>query len=209
MTFPNLRAHHPQARAVLEFWLQDAMDHGWPSQDLGKLWFGGGAALDRDIENRFGDLVRDALAGGLVPWEAWPLDRLALVVLLDQFTRNVFRSQSQAFAGDPRAQRLSQEAIRQQWDAELPLAGRVFLTMPLMHAENLAMQDACVKRFRELLADAKATHSHALGKNLESALQHRNIIAEFGRFPHRNTTLARSSTALEQEFLRDGPRFGQ
>ena len=84
-------AQLPQARAVLEFWLHDALELGWPSQSLNALWWGGGAELDRDIEGRFGHLVREAVAGGLTDWETTPLDRLALVLLLDQFTRNVFR----------------------------------------------------------------------------------------------------------------------
>lgn len=194
---------------MLEFWLHDALRLGWPSQDMRALWFGGGAVLDRLIDTRFGHQVRDALSGGLASWEARPLDRLALVILLDQFTRNVFRGQAQAFAGDARAQLLATDALAHGWDAQLPLAGQVFLTMPLMHAETPTMQDECVRRFKQLLTSAAPEHVKALRGHLEAAEKHRDIIAEFGRFPYRNAMLSRASTAREQEFLQTGPRFGQ
>ena len=202
-------AQLPQARAVLEFWLHDALELGWPSQSLNALWWGGGAELDRDIEGRFGDLVREAVAGGLTQWQATPLDRLALVLLLDQFTRNVFRGRHQAFAGDGRAQALAIDALALAWDEQLPLAGRVFLLTPLEHAETMALQDQCVRRFTSLLEGAAAERVQDLREFLKSAQQHRQIIATFGRFPHRNQALGRASSAAEQEFLQHGPRFGQ
>ena len=206
---PHKPAPLPQARAVLEFWLHDALELGWPSQNLDRLWWGGGAELDRDIESRFGNLVREAVAGGLQDRETTPLDRLALVLLLDQFTRNVFRGRPEAFAGDGRAQALAMDALALAWDEKLPLAGRVFLLTPLEHAETLTLQDECVRRFTALLEGNTAGREPALQGFLKSARQHRDIIAVFGRFPHRNQALGRSSSASEQAFLRDGPRFGQ
>lgn len=173
------------------------------------MWFGGGAALDQEINARFGHLVREAVAGGLADWEPRPLDRLALVILLDQFTRNVFRGRAQAFAGDARAQALVTGALANAWDRQLPLAGRVFLYMPLEHAEAIELQGQSVRRFRALLADAAPERIQELQGNLDYAEQHRDIIAEFGRFPHRNAVLGRTSSAREQEFLQNGPRFGQ
>ena len=205
----NARAPEPQARAILEFWLRDGLDLGWPSQSLDSLWWGGGAELDRDIEQRFGDLVREAIAGGLAAWETAPLDRLALVLLLDQFTRNVFRGRPEAFSGDARAQALVTDASAQTWDAALPLAGRVFLNMPLSHAESLPLQDEAVRRCRLLLEAAPSARKQDLGAFVKSAEQHRDIIAAYGRFPHRNAALGRENTAGEQDFLRHGPRFGQ
>ena len=105
--------------------MHNALKSGWPSQSLNALWWGGGAGLDRDIEGRFGDLVRDAVAGGLMEWEATPLDRLALVLLPDQLLRNVFRGRHPAFAGDGRAQALAMDALALAWDEKLPMAGRV------------------------------------------------------------------------------------
>ena len=91
---------------VLRFWLEDGVELGWPSHSLVTLWFAGGATVDRQIRDRFGTLVHQALDGGLTDWEAKPLNRLALVLLLDQFTRNMFRGQARAFAGDARALRV-------------------------------------------------------------------------------------------------------
>ncbi|MEO8389311.1 MAG: DUF924 family protein [Polaromonas sp.] len=194
---------------VLAFWLGDGVEKGWPTQDLGKQWFGGGAQLDEDIKARFETEVRMALGGGLPDWEQPPLSRLALVILLDQFTRNVFRGTGQAFAGDARAQQLVMDAIASGGDLQLPWVGRVFIYMPLMHAESLALQDECVARFSRLMSDAPDTLKQRLQGNLDFAHQHRDIIARFGRFPYRNAAMGRADTPEEADFLLKGPRFGQ
>ena len=149
------------------------------------------------------------MAGGLQDWEAQPLDRLALVILLDQFTRNVFRGTGQAFAGDARAQQLVRQTLARHEDLPLPWVGRVFLYMPLMHAEDLALQDECVARFARLLADAPETLKPRLQGHLDYARQHQDIIARFGRFPYRNAALGRLNSPEEETFLHTGPRFGQ
>ncbi len=200
---------NPDAARVLAFWLEDGLQQGWPSRNLGDKWFGGGAALDQTIARDFGDHVRSALAGELTTWETQPLERLALIVLLDQFTRNVFRSQAQAFAGDARAQALVLDGITRGWDRQLPLAGTVFFYMPLMHAEDLALQDTCVACFKALAADAPPLRRQGLQGNIDFAEQHRDIIARFGRFPYRNAALGRACSEEELAFLHDGPRFGQ
>lgn len=176
---------------------------------MDKQWFGGGPELDAQIRQLFGAQVAQALDGGLVDWEAEPLHRLALVILLDQFTRNIFRGQARAFAGDTRAQQLVREAQAQGLDEQLPWVGRVFLYMPLMHAEDLALQEECVRRFTHLVAAAPTELRATMADNLRFAEQHRDIIARLGRFPYRNAALGRSSTAQEIEFLQNGPRFGQ
>jgi uncharacterized protein (DUF924 family) len=194
---------------VLDFWLGDGIQNDWPTQDLGKRWFGGGAALDADIRKRFGADVTAAVAGGLRDWEQPLLTRLALVILLDQFTRNVFRGKPQAFAGDARSQQLVQHTIESGEDRQLPWVGRVFLYMPLMHAENLALQDECVASFARLVADAPEALKPRLQDNLNFAREHRDIIVRFGRFPYRNAALGRTDTPEEKDFLLKGPRFGQ
>ena len=194
---------------ILDFWLGDGLALGWPTQDLGKRWFGGGAALDQEIRARFGAQVVQAVGGGLQDWERQPLSRLALVILLDQFTRNVFRATGQAFDGDARAQQLVLQALARQEDRQLPWVGRVFIYMPLMHAEDLALQEECVACFSRLLADAPDTLKPRLQGNLDFARQHQDIVARFGRFPYRNAVLGRANTPAEAEFLLKGPRFGQ
>jgi uncharacterized protein (DUF924 family) len=194
---------------VLDFWFGDGLALGWPSDDRGKLWWGGGAELDMQITTRFGALVKEALAGGLLPWEMPETSRLALVILLDQFTRNVFRGQAEAFAGDARAQCLVRQALDVNLDRKLPWVGRIFLYMPLMHAENEALQNECVRQFRLLRDEVPEALRERIDSNLKFAEEHRNIIARFGRFPHRNQAMGRTSTPEEAEFLKTGPRYGQ
>lgn len=196
-------------RQVLDFWLGDGLALGWPSQDMGKRWFTGGPELDDEIRHTFGKRVNQALAGQLTDWEAEPLSRLALVILLDQFPRNIFRGKSQAFAGDEQAQRLVNEALAQGIDEALPWVGRLFLYMPLMHAENLALQEEGVRRFSALVAAVPEPHRASAQSSLDFAVKHRDIIARYGRFPYRNSALGRTSSSLEFEFLKIGPRFGQ
>ncbi|HQS31420.1 MAG TPA: DUF924 family protein, partial [Polaromonas sp.] len=155
----------------------------------------------------------DELGGAPGDWSDTPLSpslrRLALIILLDQFTRNVFRGSGQAFAGDARAQQLVLQTLAEGGDLQLPWVGRVFMYMPLMHAESLVLQEECVARFGQLVADAPTDLKERLQGNLDFARQHRAIIAQFGRFPYRNAALGRASTAEEQAFLTTGPRFGQ
>ena len=208
------------AAAILDFWFADGLALGWPTRDMSAQWFGTSAALDHKIGEQFGPWVQQALAGGLQDWEqdtaekATPGgirggERLALVILLDQFSRNMFRGTAQAFAGDARAQLLVSAALAQGLDAQWPWVARVFLYMPLMHAEHLALQDECVRRFTALATQAPPELQARMVSHLDFARQHRDIIIRFGRFPHRNAALGRTSTAPEREFLEHGPRFGQ
>ncbi len=174
-----------------------------------KRWFAGGAELDSDIRRRFAAAVALAQAGELADWESEPSSRLALVLLLDQFARNIFRGKAKAFAGDPRAQRLVSSGLARGADLSLPWLGRMFFYMPLMHAEDLPLQEEGVRRYSSLAAAAPQELHDTLQSSLASARQHRDIIARLGRFPHRNSALGRTSTALEFEFLKTGPRFGQ
>ena len=198
---------------VLDFWLGDGVQLGWPAEDLSKRWFGGGAALDEVIKSQFGPRVLQALDGTLGDWPqnapTPALGQLAHVILLDQFTRNVFRGDARAFSGDARAQQLVLQAIAAKADQQLPWVGRVFLYMPLMHAETLALQAECVARFVQLVSDAPEDLKERLRGNLDFARQHEDIIARFGRFPYRNAALGRANTADEEVFLTNGPRFGQ
>ncbi len=199
----------PEAQALLDHWCGDGLARGWPSESRDQLWFGFNPEQDEALRRHYGALVERALAGGLTDWSATPLGRLALVLLLDQLTRNLFRRQPRAFAGDPRAQALTLEAIATGEDEGLPVVGRVFLYMPLLHAESLALQDEAVRRFERLREQAPAFCHAELDDNLRYARLHRDIVARFGRFPHRNEALGRDSTAEERAFLTDGPRFGQ
>jgi uncharacterized protein (DUF924 family) len=198
---------------VVDFWLADGWRRGWPSEDQGKRWFSGGPAFDADITTRFGELVAHALAGGLQQWahsaHSSPQSRLALLLVLDQFTRNVYRGSARAFSGDARAQVLVQRCLDSGADQSLPWVARVFTYMPLMHAENIALQDECVARFEQLARDVPPQLTDRLASNVDFARKHQQIIARFGRFPYRNAVLGRTNTPEEDEFLVNGPRFGQ
>ena len=208
------------AQAILDYWFADGLTLGWPSRDLGPLWFGGTEQQDREIRDRFGRWVECALDGGLREWETEPNDansggpapgwrRLALILLLDQFSRNLHRGTARAFAGDARAERLVGEMLAQRADERLPWVARVFAYMPLMHAEDLALQRECVRRFEMLAAAVPTSLQATIASNLAFARTHLQIIERFGRFPYRNAALGRSSGAAELEFLKTGPRFGQ
>lgn len=199
----------PGAQDVLDFWLGDGLERGWCSDNRDELWFGGGPELDATIRERFGPLVEQAMTGGLGDWEPQMASRLALVLLLDQFPRNMYRGQPRAFAGDARSQRLVQQALASGLDRDLATVGHVFLYMPLVHAEDLAMQDEAVARFQQLRDSRPPELQEKLDRNLHFARLHRDIVLRFGRFPHRNAALGRESTPEEEAFLRDGPRFGQ
>lgn len=208
----NFSAENPEADAVLDYWFGDSLALGWPVVPRKPLWFGSNPDTDATIRERFGDLVGQALAGGLTGWEPDARSRLALLVLLDQFTRNLHRGRADAFAGDARASALAVEALDRGLHRALPPIGRVFVFMPLMHAEDLALQDRCIGCFQELLDATPADHTVArddLASHLQFARLHRDIVLRFGRFPHRNAALGRRSTDEETAFLVDGPRFGQ
>ena len=135
---------------------------------------------------------------------------MALIILLDQFTRNIFRGSPRAFEGDERARSVLNAALARGFDHSLSYKERCFIYMPLEHSESLADQQRCVELFEALLAQAPAAYHANIGSSLNFAIKHRDIIREFGRFPHRNEILGRMATPEEMRYLADGgARFGQ
>lgn len=176
------------------------------------IWFGreDPTERDRDIAARFGELVERALAGELNSWAAGPRQRLALILLLDQFTRHIHRGTARAFAGDAAALALALDGMQKGADAALDPVRRVFFCMPLQHAESLEVQDESVAAFRRLANEAPAELGTFFQGALDYALRHRQIVQRFGRFPHRNAVLGRPSTPEECGWLATGgERFGQ
>ena len=185
---------------VLAFWFggDDAVD---------RRWFNGGAEFDREIAARFGTTLDAALCGELAGWGVTTDGALALIVVLDQFARNVGRGTPRAFAGDAQALALALAMIASGGDRRLPPLRRWFAYLPLEHAEDLALQQRSVELFERLLADAGA-HREAIAGALDYARRHRDVIARFGRFPHRNEILGRASSGDEAAFLQQpGSRF--
>lgn len=186
---------------VLEFWFGADADEAATLAWGEPLWFTGGVAIDRTIRARFGALLEAARRGECDAWAGSARGRLALLLVLDQFGRNLHRGTAAAFAGDTRAQTLALEGLRLGHDRALSRPQRVFCYMPLEHAEDLALQDRCVELFRALADEApepqRATYVNFLGY----AQRHRDVIARFGRFPHRNAALGRESTPAERDYL--------
>lgn len=204
----------PRARQILEFWFADAATNPAAREDRLKTWFtlppGQQQAFDEQIREHFSADVAGALRGELDEWAVAPHGRLALVLLLDQFTRNLHRGRAEAFAGDERALRLVLAGRRTGADLALHPVERMFFYMPLEHAEDAAIQDQSVAAFRELADQASGDLQRFLADIVPFAEQHREIIARFGRFPHRNRALGRPTTAAELEYLgQDAPSFGQ
>lgn len=199
----------PSWQEILDYWFKDGLEHGWPSGNMSKRWFAATAGDDAEIAHRFGALVDAALQQELVDWERTPLGRLALILLLDQFTRNIYRGQAQAFSGDHRAATLAIEGLSRQMHSKLPLCGQVFFVMPLMHAEDEDLQQQCLCALEAIRANAPQALASHVDSSLKSAREHLQIVQQFGRFPHRNRALGRDSTAEELSFLENSSGFGQ
>jgi uncharacterized protein (DUF924 family) len=186
---------------VLSFWMGDGCT---PREE----WFQKSDALDEAIRCRFGPAIARAASGDLDAWRASPRGRLALVILLDQFSRNAMRNTPRAFAQDDRALGLALEALDAGEDAALLPLERVFLCMPLVHAEDRAAQARAVGFFEKLSADAPPSLAGYMRSSLGYARAHCAIVDRFGRFPHRNAVLGRATTPEEAEFLRqEGSTF--
>jgi len=203
MRAPEARREDHQAmqaaiQDIHEYWFGplDAAGMARPAQH--ELWFGASGAVDADLRQRFGALVERALAGALQAWAGDEAGLVALVLLLDQFTRNIFRGTPRAFAGDPQALALAREAVATGRHRRLPAIHRVFLYLPLEHCEDLAVQDECLRLFEEL---EQVAGSESVAGFRRYAVAHREVIAQFGRFPHRNAILGRNSTPAELEYL--------
>ncbi|HEX5058816.1 MAG TPA: DUF924 family protein [Kofleriaceae bacterium] len=188
---------------VLAFWFGEPAT---TTEEYGRKirrWYMGGPALDAEIRDRFGALVERALAGELADWTQTTRGRLALILLLDQFTRAMYRNDPKTYAGDARAQALAVEAFDRGIDRELSVEERQFLIMPLTHAENLALQERSAATMAALNADAANFQKGPLSMGLEQTRKYRDLIARFGRFPHRNKVLGRTNTPEEDAFLVD------
>lgn len=190
---------HSSPQEVLDFWF------GAPaSAERGStraLWFTKSDATDTLIRTRFGNTVDGALRGELDHWSQDLQGALALIVLLDQFTRNIHRDTPRAFAGDAAALALARRLVDAGLDRQLSLHERWFAYMPFEHAEDLPMQERSVALFRQLADEG-------LAEPLDWAIKHRDVVARFGRFPHRNAVLGRPTTPEEETFLRQpGSRF--
>ena len=180
------------------FWFDTLTAEGMCTTSQHALWFTKRQDTDRKIATQFQALVEQALAGQLDEWADSPEGLIALILLLDQFPRNIFRNSANAFAGDAKALGFAQTALAHKHLLTLPPIHQVFLLMPLEHTEDLAVQEQCVEAFRAL---RERTGLPQIANFSRYAVAHRDVIAQFGRFPHRNAVLGRTSTRDELIYL--------
>lgn len=200
----------PTAQQVVDYWLADSVDG--PEQAVAQKgrWYRGGPSVDREIQERFTAAVNSALAGTLSDWRTSSVGALGLVILLDQFTRTLFRGTAEAFSGDPHAFAVVQDVIASGLHRELPVPGRIFLYHPFHHAESVTAQDRGIELVKEMLDEYPPEWHPYIQQSVDGFTRHRNIVAEFGRFPHRNAVLGRQTSDDEQRYLDGGAeRFGQ
>ncbi len=195
---------------VLSFWFDDATRSPEALRRRGTVWFRADPGFDRECTARFASSVEDAAGGVLGGWEGTPQGRLALVLLLDQMPRNIHRGSPAAFMHDEQAAAHCVAGIESGQDRPLHPVERVFLYMPLQHAEDLGLQRRSIERFEALAAEADDAWREYFGENARYAHEHHDIVERFGRFPHRNRILGRESTREELDYLAGGaPTFGQ
>ena len=195
---------------VTTFWFRDATRSPEALERRGAVWFGAEPAFDRECATRFAASLEDAARGVLDDWTGTPQGLLALVILLDQMPRNIHRGSPAAFAHDVQAAAHCIAGIESGQDRSLHPVERVFLYMPLQHAEDLGLQRRSVERFESLAAEVDDAWRGRFAENAHYARLHHDIVERFGRFPHRNRILGRESTEEELRYLADGgPTFGQ
>ncbi len=187
---------------ILDDWIGPAAHDATLAGARMGIWFGRSDAVDRDLRARYLTTLQ-ALADGLA--ETWaergPRPRLAAIIAMDQFTRNIFRGTAEAFALDERALGLAKEGLVLGQDAELTEIEQMFFYMPLQHSERMADQTLSVELFERLVDSAREAFRPTMANCLDYARQHRDVIEGFGRFPHRNAMLGRPDTAAEKEYL--------
>jgi uncharacterized protein (DUF924 family) len=205
-----------EARQVRDFWFGKLPLTAQSLNQRMQLWFPGDIApedlqeLDGIIRTRFGSLVERAAKGDLASWADSPRRCLSLVILLDQFPRNIYRRTARAFATDTQALAVTLSGMQSAADGALDVAERIFFYMPLQHSEVLEVQDESVAAYRRLLTEAPQELRSLFEESLQSAEQHRALVERFGRFPHRNRVLGRINTPEETVWLRaEGGSMGQ
>ena len=193
-----------QAQVVLDFWFGTLENKYHIPEEKTDMWFRNGSAYDEIIRAEFLEVHKKACNEELPEWLNFPKSILALILLLDQFSRHLYRNQAKAFAQDEQCLRLVQKGIREGFDRDLYLVERQFFYMPLMHAEDIHLQKLSIKMFSNLLNDAPMKLKQSFKSTLSFAESHHHVITQFGRFPELNKILGRENTTEEIAFLNTG-----
>jgi uncharacterized protein (DUF924 family) len=186
---------------ILTFWFGELDDSGLATPDKARSWWKKDPVFDSELRTRFLTTRTRILEGRCDHWAESARGRLAAIIVLDQFSRNIHRGTSQMYDADQVALQIAEDGIDRGHDRELATDPRVFFYMPFMHHESLAAQERCVKLFRQFADELRGSARARCESNLKYAIMHHDIVARFGRFPHRNALLGRATTAEEQEFL--------
>jgi uncharacterized protein (DUF924 family) len=195
---------------ILQFWFADACESPAAARARNAFWFSADRAVDEQIWEMFSDDVSDAANGHYQNWGDTAMGRLALIIALDQFPRNIFRGTAEVYHYDGRALQLAQQGVTLGQLAGLTVPEQAFFLMPYQHSEDLAVQDAGVALYDAMVMAAPPEWRELATGYHDFAIRHRDIIAEYGRFPYRNSVLGRHSTAAESRYLAEGgPTFGQ
>ncbi|MGI9234937.1 MAG: DUF924 family protein [Woeseiaceae bacterium] len=196
--------------AILSFWFKEQSLSAPQIDQRMEIWFGEDPVFDHEIEKAFADDINSASKGNLSHWANAPLGRLALIILLDQFRRNIHRGTANAYSKDRMALELCVHGAMEKIDKGLTPIQKVFFYMPLQHAESRKVQAKSVELYRRLAGSVSPTLRETFMAVAEFAELHKDIIDQFGRFPHRNKQLGRENTPQEEEFLAgDSTDFGQ
>ncbi len=194
---------------ILDFWFKEHEASAPQIDRRMDIWFGEDPVFDEEIKNEFSNDIEQASSGALDHWAHKPKGRLALILLIDQFRRNIYRGTAKAFELDRVALKLCVEGAMAKIDAGLTPIQRIFFYMPLQHAESLKVQKKAVALFTKFAEAVSPTHKETFSTFAQFAELHCDIIEQFGRFPHRNKLLGRENTPEEQEYLADAVDFGQ
>jgi uncharacterized protein (DUF924 family) len=186
---------------VLAFWFGELDASGRADSAHTQQWWEKKPALDLDIRERFAELHAQLMADEHEDWLQAPRSWLAYIIVLDQFSRNMFRDSGRAFAADARALRAAQSGIERELDKALRFDERPFAYMPLMHSEALVTQERCVQLLQDFSKELPNNQRAVMLRQIGYAERHRDIVKRFGRFPHRNALLGRDSSADEVEFV--------
>lgn len=189
---------------ILDFWFAGALDSAEALDRRAKLWFSATETFDREIRDAFGSLPERTLGGEFDAWTEDARPALGLVLILDQFPRNLFRGTAQAFRFDAKGREVALSSLEAGFDGELHPLEAAFLYLPLEHAEDLSLQYRAVELFEQLVERASPAFRPRFEEFASYARRHREVIRRFGRFPHRNTMLGRLSTAEEMSYFESG-----
>jgi uncharacterized protein (DUF924 family) len=195
---------------ILQFWFEDACESPAQAEARNAFWFSANAEFDAQIWTLYADVVTDASLDHYENWAGSPLGRLALIIVLDQFPRNIFRGTSEAYRYDAQVLALARAGVEKGQLAGLAIPHQAFFLMPYQHSEDIQVQRSGVELMQGIVDEAPDEWRACASAYSDYAHQHHDIVANYGRFPHRNAPLGRTSTEAESRYLSDGGQtFGQ